>query len=372
MECLVCGESNNYVPPVLDRGPTVIWTGACDNEGLSKRTFECKLFQCLHCGHVQQDATADLEKVLAETYASVNAQLSTEIGKGAWGLRRASQILDEFDIGNCRSVLEIGCANGYLLEHLKSEDCIHMVGIEPSIERSCNRGGIKYIKAFANADLDLNEKFDFVFAICVLEHIKDVKDMMRFIWKHLNNEGLIFIEVPNHQRDLESGDPKVFVHEHIHYFTEKSLSILFNNNGFKILKIKKNRDSFFVSAQKSSICIDQVGYVKIYSDYDLMLDKTLDFIKHIACDNNIAFHGVNNSLNNILEWTGLNNDFGLFDNDEIKIGKKYFGKSVLSPNLRNTKPFDCIIVIPTFYRDEIKKQYEGLGFRGKVLGVVLN
>jgi hypothetical protein len=80
-----------------------------------------------------------------------------------------------------------------------------------------------------------------------------------------------------------------------------------------------------------------------------------------------AFHGANNELNNVLEWSDLRSDFGLFDNDEVKIGKKFFGRTVWSPERSRVNQYDSICVVPSVFFDEIKSQYEALGFSGKIV-----
>ena len=57
--------------------------------------------------------------------------------------------------------------------------------------------------------------------------------------------------------------------------------------------------------------------------------------------------------------------FTLVDNDEIKVGKIFFGKKVLSINDINLSKYDNVVIVPTSYYKDIKKQYIDLGFKGK-------
>jgi SAM-dependent methyltransferase len=355
---------------IMNRKPTPIWAGVDDEQGFNKHLFECKLHQCRNCGHVQQLLAGELEGVLRSTYQSKDAQLSTPIGKGNWGSRRALQIMEQLDVGGRGSVLEIGCADGSLLEILKSMGFNNLVGIEPSIDCDHEKNGVKYIKAFADSDLDLDRKFNFIIAVCVIEHIGDVNGVMCFVHKHLDDHGEFFIEVPMHECDLQNGDPRVFVHEHIHYFTDSSLFTMFKNNGFTICEIKKVRDSYYVRGQKRRSHDNPMRHVVMYEDYDSKLDGILRRAYEIANKGKIAFHGVNNSLHNLLYWTGLSNEFALFDNDDIKSGKSYFNKRVQQPDTNNIRAIDELIVVPTVYREEIRNQYAGFGFKGSLSSLV--
>lgn len=104
----------------------------------------------------------------------------------------------------------------------------------------------------------------------------------------------------------------------------------------------------------------------------MLLDSRLKKIETIASRDKIAFHGVNNSLNNILGWLRLKGSFGLFDNDKSKIGKMYFGKIVQSPTKDKIKDYSTIFIVPYAFFKEIKKQYEHMEFKGNIEGVVNN
>ena len=78
-------------------------------------------------------------------------------------------------------------------------------------------------------------------------------------------------------------------------------------------------------------------------------------------------HGACNSLNNILTWSKKNFKFTLIDNDESKIDKIFFNKQVKSVKNINLNKYDYIIIIPSYFKDEIKKTYIKRGFSGKFI-----
>jgi 2-polyprenyl-3-methyl-5-hydroxy-6-metoxy-1,4-benzoquinol methylase len=74
----------------------------------------------------------------------------------------------------------------------------------------------------------------------VIEHVLSPNQFINKINKILNKNAFIVIRTPN----LSSLERYVFVEkfhsfkrEHIQYFSVSSLSIMLNNNGFKIIKI---------------------------------------------------------------------------------------------------------------------------------------
>lgn len=81
----------------------------------------------------------------------------------------------------------------------------------------------------------------------------------------------------------------------------------------------------------------------------------------------MGIHGVNNALNNILGWGSLDQmSFKIFDNDETKYGKYYFGKNVMKPDMESIKDIESILVTPQFYFNEIFRQYRNMNFDGQV------
>lgn len=80
------------------------------------------------------------------------------------------------------------------------------------------------------------KRYDYIHTSHWLEHvILDIKNIVNAINRMLVSNGLLFVEVPNCTKDywdLDVGDTP-----HIHFFTEQSLKKLFEDNGFKLLKV---------------------------------------------------------------------------------------------------------------------------------------
>ena len=55
-------------------------------------------------------------------------------------------------------------------------------------------------------------------------------------------------------------------------------------------------------------------------------------MKKKICGKKVIIHGVNNSLNNILAFSNLDNNFILVDNEQTKVGKLFVGKTVFKPS----------------------------------------
>lgn len=135
-------------------------------------------------------------------------------------------------------ILEIGCANGKLLSLIKQRGFPNVVGLDPSpacAEAAQTRYGIKVL---TNTVFDIsppNESFDFLIAIGVLEHIRDLKSALARFREQLAPGGIAFIAVPDAANLPSHTDApfQEFSTEHINFFSHSSLANLMNANGFK-------------------------------------------------------------------------------------------------------------------------------------------
>lgn len=370
MQCYVC--TSNHLFTILDKGPTKVWHGSGDRADsvLPRRRFRCRLVQCRVCGHVQQPMFHALKEFLSLLYQSPYANVSTEVGVGSWGGRRGrliKKILSELPLSRPRSVLEIGCAGGYVLRYLQRLGFKDLVGVDPSVKKNYTERGIEYRNGFVSSNLHLSRSFDFVISLCGFEHIEDINDVFFFLRRHLREGGFLFFEVPYSLPQLTMGDPAVFLHEHIHHFTTSSLRVLLQRHGFRIAMMESIGDSFFVFAQKKKVPHETERSVILYKAYGARLDHILAHMRSvIQSTRRLAFHGACNALHNLIQWANIKSNFVLFDNDPTKTGKKYFGKEVLLPTRTRVQQHDCVIIAPSVYANEIITQYRHLGFRGKI------
>jgi 2-polyprenyl-3-methyl-5-hydroxy-6-metoxy-1,4-benzoquinol methylase len=171
------------------------------------------------------------EKVLPEKHFDVYRRLNAS---------QFAQFSDQLT-HNTR-YLEIGCSFGGVLKQVADFGVEVCHGIEPNskdaefIQKMCPQAKI-FNSTFESLDLE-SEYYEMVACFEVLEHIVSPGSTLKKAAKAIKKNGFINIEVPNHRDVLlscykNSQYENFFYHKaHIHYFTEESLSQLFDLCGF--------------------------------------------------------------------------------------------------------------------------------------------
>lgn len=123
-----------------------------------------------------------------------------------------------------KSILEIGAGGGQTIFWFDQMN-YNVIGIEPDsrnvdlINKKLKNS--KVISSFIE-DINLEQKFDFIWMSHVLEHLVRPDLFLKKIKNNLNPNGFIFIEVPSseHKENLQVS---ILDHPHVYHFTKKSL-----------------------------------------------------------------------------------------------------------------------------------------------------
>ncbi len=365
--CYICGDRSHV--RILDKGPVDVWTDFGDDDSFNAR-YSCVLNQCAGCGHVYQPIDDALRQLFGRIYQSRIAQGPSAMGAGRWGVERAESLFfRNIDLTPHRTAVEIGCGDGYLLRQLKARGFTALTGIEPSanVDRAA-ADGLTFINDFVDARLRLPAPVDLIYSVAVFEHIEDITGVISFCRHHLRATGELFFVVPNGQRQLELGDPALFVHQHVHQFTEHSLRMLLARHGFRINAITSHPDVLVVSAGLGESAQPPARSWPGYESYQPRLDKRLARIVDLLATRRVLVHGACNALNNIAGWSG-GGAFDLADNDDNRQGRTYFGRTVLSPRAVDLAKYSDVLVVPMPYYEPIAAQYVELGFSGRITGI---
>lgn len=148
---------------------------------------------------------------------------------------KANSVIDK----NKTAVLEVGCGAGGILSVFK-DNGFNVIGLDLG-EEYLNFGkdnhGLNLIKG-GLADLSPDYKADIIIYSHVFEHILNLDAEIELIKRHLNNDGIVYIEVPGVKfihSTYEMNLLKYLQNAHTYHFSLNSLCNIFNRNGFSLV-----------------------------------------------------------------------------------------------------------------------------------------
>ena len=175
-----------------------------------------------------------------------NFSYKTQVTKGlkAHFANEIKKIILENKIKKGSFCLDIGSNDGTILSILKKNK-MKFVGIEPSISiaKYANKKGLKTINSFFNekSSKEIVQKFEkphLVISTYTFANIKNIAEFLKTVKNLISSNGIFVIETGYHPKQMENKMFDYFYHEHFSYFSLRSIKFLFNNFGFKILKVK--------------------------------------------------------------------------------------------------------------------------------------
>ncbi len=141
------------------------------------------------------------------------------------------------------SLLDIGCADGLMLELLNQDLKISLsVGIDSSLEllRTNPNPDIKMIQGRAENLPFRNEEFEVIIATAVIEHLSQPTKMIKECYRLLKKGGLLIITTPVPFWDKIARQIGILKEKgHQKTFSLSALRALLTSQDFKILKAEK-------------------------------------------------------------------------------------------------------------------------------------
>jgi SAM-dependent methyltransferase len=201
---------------------------------------------CTTCGMVYAD-TAASQRNYDEFYARLSkyeeGTTATGSGDEIWDAERlqaTAACLSTMWPNRKARLLDVGCANGGLLQALRDLDYQNLSGIDPSPVCAANVARLGFdqrIGTLTNLPDDMHPKFDGVILSHVLEHVLDVRIAIQRQCELLTEEGELYIEVPDATRyeEFYVSPFHFFDTEHINHFSLPTLMNLLQQLDFSIV-----------------------------------------------------------------------------------------------------------------------------------------
>jgi SAM-dependent methyltransferase len=352
------------------------------------------LVYCPKCTLVQLEHTAPQELLyrrfywyrsgVTETMRNALKDITTEI--------ESLINLKEGDV-----VLDIGSNDGTLLRQY-SNPKIHKVGVEPAenLMAEGRKGVDTFISDFWSSDIyfkNIEKKAKAITAIGMFYDLEDPNQFIADIKNVLTDDGVFISQLMCLHNMIETNDVGNINHEHLEYYTFKSLEILFGNHDLEIVDVEVNdvnSQSYRVYARKvggsfspkegASTRIAKVvetekkynslsGVMDFFDKIEEEKNKCVEFIKsEHEKGKSIWIYGASTKGNTILQYYGLDNTYlaGAAERSPEKWGTYTIGTKVKcysEEHARNEQP-DYFLVLPYTFINEMYKREESWRDRG--------
>jgi 2-polyprenyl-3-methyl-5-hydroxy-6-metoxy-1,4-benzoquinol methylase len=168
-------------------------------------------------------------------------------------LRWKVSLVKKYSLTQSQRVLDYGCGVGSFIDTLKKNN-IETVGVEPS-EKARSIAKSKGLSV--HDKLSFNDKqYTTITLWHVLEHIPNLNDVLSSLYNALDNQGTIFIAVPNYEspdsQRYKSNWAGLDVPRHLWHFSKRNIAMLLTANGFQLKQIVPMKlDAFYVSILSS-------------------------------------------------------------------------------------------------------------------------
>ena len=375
----------------MERAPT-----SCGKLFTSKEAAvqarECRLeiIQCGTCGHIWNVAHRDSPDTVYDDDYYSSKSVSSQAREYQQNLARD---LDRLVGVSGKSVLEIGCGDGFFLNSVSSLGA-KAIGFEPS-------STFHIAKQYPDIEV-FHEQFSFAGGRKVVPRV-DIA-VMRHVLEHLASPGdvlnalradsfgvpgpeFLLLEVPNVSRLLSDRLYFDFYNDHIHYFSYPSLNHLLATAGWTVLARLGDNDEFLRSvcvnlhskAQQSvdsfyAENLEERDVIKAVSrdfshGFDLWKEQLAKIVTTILREKRkLAVWGAGSRGVALLAGLGLPGESYeyVIDSDAFKHGMylPMIPLPIYSPEHLRRHPVDCVLVTSYTYFDEILHELDWFRSQG--------
>lgn len=324
---------------------------------------EIKLSICLDCSFIYQNPQLTYDALMQHYNQNSSGNIHREYNQNDRATKlmiERENFLSEFiSTSNIKTICDIGGGNGYFLSNLKMNSNIERILIEPSnaILQNNDSNITKIKQSIEDIAILKYKKIDMLMCISALEHFKNPSQIMEKFNELLNDEGYLFIEVPNSLKPYDTLG-EFYIYEHLNHFTFQTLQSLVNKHNFYVVKMEESfvyRTIRVIVKKKKK---EKTKYlVNFFTEYSNNKNKFLSRINSIFQfdeQNKISIYGAGDHTRFLLERFNILDKVEYFiDSDLRKSGQLFYGKKILSPIQIKENKIKNILISSHDFEEEI-------------------
>jgi cyclopropane fatty-acyl-phospholipid synthase-like methyltransferase len=351
---------------------------------------ELKLIKCKKCTLVQLSNNFSLKKMYGNNYGyrtGLNLSMVNHIKKKIEYLKKKIQF-DEGDI-----VLDIGSNDATLLKFFNHKR-LNLIGIDPTISKFKKyypKEIKKVVNFFSKKNLEkiiVKKKVKLITSIAMFYDLPDPMSFAKDIYNLLDDNGIWHLEQSYSGYMLKNLSYDTICHEHLEYYSLKSIKYIFDKCNLKIIDIKFNKingGSFAITVakKKSPIKINKsvvqkilkyekdnkvnstTTYKNFFKKIYIQKKKLESLLSSLKRKNKVIYgYGASTKGNVILQFCNIKNNYIKFICDINRDKENCYTpgskiKIVSEISAKNSKP-DYYLVLPWHFKEFILKKEKSL------------
>ena len=383
--CLLCKNEN--VKKVFSLGNLFVSNFVNKKQIKKGVKAPLKIMYCPKCTLLQLSHIAPQE-IMYKKFYWYRSSVTKTMREGLKDIYRSSIKYANLSRGDV--VLDIGANDGTLLKYYKKK--FKTIGCEPAknltaeLKKNCNY----ILNDFWSYDKLKNilkrkklKKPKIITAIGMFYDLENPNKFIKDSALALQDDGIFIAQLMCLKSMVEKNDLGNICHEHVEFYSLKSLKYLFENNGLEIFKIEENDINggsyriFCRKLNKGSIKLKESNVLASIKKFVKRVKKnrnvTMNFInKKIKEGKKIFLYGASTKGNTLLQYYNLNGKIIPFaaEKSPEKWGKYTIGtgiKIISEKQARSLKP-DYFLVTPWgFIKEFVKRESKWLKNGGKFI-----
>ncbi len=390
--CRICGSDN--IEEVLDLGEQPPANSLYRSNKKRPLAVPLRLMYCQKCSTVQLGEDVDPEYLFGEYLWVTGTSATAEQYSHEFAKKALSQVVEH---NKSPYIVEIASNDGTFLKRFIEKGC-KVLGIDPAknIAELAVKNGIPTKAEFFTLDLaerlvEKEGKADIVFARNVIPHVKEIHSVIGGINTLINEGGVGIIEVHNAGLILEELHYDYIYHEHLFYYTLKTISGLIERYGLHVFDVmlspisggswviyfsknKKEKTKELIKHEKKELENNINSYHRWVEFSDQVTVHSEKLKKMVMqSDKKIPAYGASARSSTLLNFCGITNKHisVVIDKNPMKNGLMTAGSNIpvvsFEDGLKEIKSSEKILLLAWNFQDEIVQELREAGFSGKFI-----
>ena len=390
--CRICGSDN--IEEVLNLGEQPPANSLYRSDEKRPPDVPLRLMYCQKCSTVQLGEDVDPEYLFGEYLWVTGTSATAEQYSHEFAKKALSQVVEH---NKSPYIVEIASNDGTFLKRFIEKGC-KVLGIDPAknIAELAVKNGIPTKADFFTLDLaerlvEKEGKADIVFARNVIPHVKEIHSVIGGINTLINEGGVGIIEVHNAGLILEELHYDYIYHEHLFYYTLKTISGLIEKYGLHVFDVmlspisggswviyfsknKKEKTKELIKHEKKELENNINSYHRWVEFSDQVTVHSEKLKKMVMqSDKKIPAYGASARSSTLLNFCGITNKHisVVIDKNPMKNGLMTAGSNIpvisFEDGLKEIKSSEKILLLAWNFQDEIVQELREAGFSGKFI-----